>query len=324
MKKLILLIAILSFVLINFAQVADSLDVEQSDTTIIKKDKTIRIMFGDKELLKVDINADVFDLDIDENAKGDTTKLRIGKKNIIIIENDDEKDYSYFDDEEYEGDDDDDDYDYKSKKFKGHWSGIELGMNNYLNSDFELALPTGGEFLELNTSKSVEFSLNFMEKAFPIYKNRLGIVTGMGIKWNNYHFDNNITLDPSSNPLDTIDIGSVNYSKNKLGVTYLTIPLLLEYQIPVGKKNKPIYFSTGVIGGLKIGSRTKQEYSLDGQNYDYKTKEDYNLSPYTYSVTARLGYKNVNVFANYSMVSLFEKNKGPELYPFTIGLSFIN
>ena len=79
-----------------------------------------------------------------------------------------------------------------------------------------------------------------------------------------------------------------------------------------------------IIGGLKIGSRTKQEYSIAGKEYEDKTKEDFNLSPYTYAVTARLGYKNINVFANYSMVSLFEKNKGPELYPLTIGISLLN
>ena len=221
---------------------------------------------------------------------------------------------------------DDEDKDYKGKKFKGHWSGMELGLNNYLNNNYELQLPNDGLFMELNTSKSVEFSINFAEKSFSLYKNRLGLVTGMGIKWNNYHFDNNIKLDPSLTPLgaENIDPDSINYAKNKLGVTYLTVPLLLEYQIPVGKKSKPIYLSTGVIGGLKIGSRTKQEYSIAGKEYEDKTKEDFNLSPYTYAVTARLGYKNINVFANYSMVSLFEKNKGPELYPLTIGISLLN
>ncbi len=313
MKKIVLILTIISFGLINYAQVADSMEVKESDTTEVKKDKTIKIMYGDKELLNVDVNADEFDLDIDEDAKGDTTRIRIGKKHIIIIEDDEDKDYSFFDDEEY---------DHKSKKFNGHWKGIELGMNNFLNSSNELSLPTNGKFMELNTSKSVEFSLNFVEKAFPVYKNRFGLVTGMGIKWNNYHFDKNIMLDPNNIFLTTeVD---TNFNKNKLGITYLTVPLLLEYHIPVGKKQNPIYFSTGVIGGVKIGSRTKQKYAIGGKEYEDKTKEDFGLSPYTYSITARIGYKKLNLYANYSLVTLFEKNKGPVLYPFTIGVSLMN
>ena len=146
MKKLVLLITIISFGFINYAQVADSVDVEKSDTTIVKKDKAIRIMYGDKELLNVDINADEFDLDIDENAKGDTTKIRVGKKNIMIIEDDDDKDFSWDDDDDFSWDDDDKDY--KGKKFKGHWSGMELGLNNYLNNNYELQLPNDGLFIK--------------------------------------------------------------------------------------------------------------------------------------------------------------------------------
>jgi hypothetical protein len=39
-------------------------------------------------------------------------------------------------------------------------------------------------------------------------------------------------------------------------------------------------------------------------------------------VTARVGYKEVAIFANYYMTSLFKPDRGPELYPFSIGLAF--
>ncbi|MFC2086367.1 outer membrane beta-barrel protein [Bacteroidota bacterium] len=331
MKKLILIITILSFGLINFAQVADSLDVQKNDTAIVKKDKdkTIKITYGDKELLNLNINADEFDMsDFDESKKGDTTRLRVGKKNIIIIEDNDNKDYSNFDDKEnkdysYFDNEDEDEDDDKSKKIKAHWSGVALGMNNYLNSDLKLALPEGGEFMELNTNKSVELSLNFAEKAFPIFKNKLCLVTGMGIKWNNYHFDRNIKLNTETNFLsaDSIASDSVTYTKNRLGTTFLTVPVLLDYRFNVGKEHKTLYFAAGVIGGLKLGSNFKQKHSTDRTETKYKEKEDYNISPYTLGVTARIGYESVNLFANYNLTPLFEKDKGPVLNPFTVGIS---
>lgn len=320
--------------MVNFAQTADSVEVVTTDTVKKAKDKTVKVMVGDKELISVDVPADEFDMDdFNSEKKGDTTKLRVGKKNIIIIDEDNDKNYSFddadddrdWDDEEWSWDDDDDDY--KDRKFKGHWGGIEIGLNNFLNSNQELQLPNDGQFMELNTSKSIEFNLNFADKSFPFLKNRMAVVTGMGFRWNNYHFDQNIKLNPTTNPItaDYIDPDSINFSKNRLGVTYLTVPLLLEYQIPVGKKHKPIYFSAGAIGGLKLGSNLKQKYiDPNGNEKKEKYKKDYNISPFTYAITARIGYKNVNVFANYSMVSLFEKNKGPEIYPLTIGISLLN
>ncbi|NOZ46194.1 MAG: PorT family protein [Chlorobi bacterium] len=322
MKNLFYVIILLSVSFSTIAQVTDSTAVSESDTIVKPKDKTLKVMFGDKELINVDINKDDFDMnDFEENSNGDTTKIRIGKKNIIIIDGDDKTQITT--DETMDNEDSEEDNDnYKAKKFKGHWGGIELGLNNFLNNNNELSLPSDGQFMDLNTSKSIEFDLNFAEKSFPIYKNRLGIVTGMGLRFNNYHFDNNIMLNPNSVYQTTVV--DTNFDKNKLSVTYLTVPLLLEYHIPVGKKHKPIYFSTGIIGGLKIGSKTKQKYTINGDKNDDKSKQDFGISPFTYGLTARAGYKNINLFANYTITSFFEKNKGPELYPLTIGISLMN
>jgi hypothetical protein len=46
------------------------------------------------------------------------------------------------------------------------------------------------------------------------------------------------------------------------------------------------------------------------------------LSPFQYGLTARLGYNGVGVYVNYSLSSLFKDGEGPELYPWSAGLSF--
>jgi hypothetical protein len=85
-----------------------------------------------------------------------------------------------------------------------------------------------------------------------------------------------------------------------------------------------LFFSLGLIGGLKIGSHTKVVYEDGGDKNKDKNRSDFFLSPFRYGYTARAGYGFLKVFANYYNTTLFEKNKGPQLHPFTIGfmLSF--
>ena len=104
-------------------------------------------------------------------------------------------------------------------------------------------------------------------------------------------------------------------------MTYLTAPLLLEFQIPAGKKR--IHISGGVIGGVKLWSNTKMKYTIGGEKSKEKAKGDYNLAPLRWGFTARIGYRALNFYANYYMMPLFKESLGPELYPFSIGLALI-
>ena len=165
--------------------------------------------------------------------------------------------------------------------------------------------------------------MRFLEQAFNLGSGRVALVSGMGIEFNNYFFDNNnnITKDSIGN------IVSQDYSfdldKSKLTTTYFIVPLLFEVQLLPVTNHKRIFISAGVIGGLKIGSRTKIVYKDDGNRKKDKNKGDFNLSSLKYGFTARIGYKEVGLYCNYYPTPLFEKDKGPELYPFAMGVSLL-
>jgi hypothetical protein len=287
-------------------------------------------------------------VDAAERAKGDTTRIRIGNRGVEIIENDGKtsvdikkiEDENIQDEKQEENNNKYGDYDvskkiedkveekiadkfndHKNKDFEPHWGGFGLGMNNFVNSSGSMSLTGADKFMDIVPEKSYNVQLNLWEMGLPL-SNSVGFVTGLGFQWNNFRFDgdNSITKNDNGVIVELPAPEGVDYEKSILRATYLTAPLLLEFQRPVfGKK---AYISFGVEGGLKLGSRTK----IITNKSDKKqiNKDDFNINTFTYSASARIGYRFLNLYANYSLVPLFEKDKGPELYPFTIGLTLVN
>lgn len=259
----------------------------------------------------------------EEVEEADTSVIRIGEKEIIVIDHDDE-------DEEYENDEmeeeDDDDHWYngrehkkdRSGRFNGHWEAIELGFNGFHEEDYSAY--GGNEFMALDQGKSMEVKINFYELNIGLIKSYVGLVSGMGLSFNSYRFENPYTLRRGDAGVEAIALETENLDKTKLAISYLNVPLLFEFQIPVNQREGRVYVNAGVVGGVKIGSHTKVKYGDDKQ----KDRSSFHMNPFNYAATARVGYKDMGFFASYSLTPLFEDGKGPELTPFTIGISFSN
>lgn len=258
------------------------------------------------------------------NTEVDTTKIRVGKLKISVIDDGDdvivekEKKQSEGWGEWDNWGEDKNDLDLKfNKKFKPHWACFAMGVNSYLTPDFSMSLPDTAQYMRVNTNKSYEVTLNVAQLGIPIIKHRLGLVTGVGIKWNNYKFKNTqVRLKDDQSALYYEIATDDSYSKSKLTVSYLTVPLLIEYQIPFDED--PLYFSAGIEGGLKIGSHTKMKTNSGSKTKD---KSDFHVSPFTATATARFGYGSFGIYGSYNLTPLFIKDEGPELYPFAIGVS---
>ena len=247
----------------------------------------------------------------------DTSYLKVNGKEIIIIEDKDAFDTKF---EEWDNDKDFSKMNVDiswNKKFDGHYGGIELGVNNYLNADMEMKVPEDAQFMELDDSKSLEFNWNIADVALPIVKNRFGLVTGLGLSWNNYKFDNKqLVLKNDGEEVYAVYDSTKNYSKNKLTSVFLNVPLMLEFQQPVG--NKELWIAVGGYGGVKIGSHTKVKTN-DGDKT--KVRKDFHLNTLRYGLRAQVGFDSFGLYCNYSLQSLFKKDEGPELYPISLGVS---
>ena len=210
-----------------------------------------------------------------------------------------------------------------NSKFKIYWAGVGLGINGYLNSMNKIDVPSGYNFLDLDYSKSINVSINFLEQKIPLWKRHINIVTGMGLDISNYRFsEKNYKLLPDSSFISAVRDTAFSYKKNKLVTTYLTIPLLLQFDTdPLGKHNRTIHLSAGLVGSMRIGSHTKQVYEKGNTFSRPKTRDDFNLNPFGCSAMLRAGYGNIDIYASYSLTTLFRNNQGPQLYPFTIGIT---
>ena len=290
---------------------------EDSDTTKIGVGKkNIVTVTEDHNGAEVIVQDEFIILD----DRDDTIKVKLGNKAISITEDGNKTHIEIIEREDF------DKHGWRKRplKFKGHWSGFEFGLNNMVDRNGYLA-GTSQEtrWLDLNTGKSWEWNLNFIQYSVP-FSQKIGMVTGMGIKCNNYHFDNNnnIMKGPVTGVIaPKYPPPGISYSKSKLNTAYLTVPLLFEFQM--GKDQKG-FIGLGVIGDLKLWSNTKIKYYENGSKQKEKIKNDFNLSPLRYHLTLRAGYKFIKLYANLSMVSLFKTNMGPEFYPFTVGLTLIN
>lgn len=271
---------------------------------------------------------------VSTDTKKDTVRLKIGKKGIAIIDDgtetivkvteiDDDKNPDKKSFEEIKVDKEAKNQEEKASppRMKGHWAGFAFGLNNFVDKNFSMSRTDENRFMDLNTGKSWNYNLNLFEQSFGLYSDKIGLVTGLGFSFNNYHFDgnNSITKDSVENTV-SLDYGArgIHLEKTKLATTYLNLPILLEFQFP-GPPKKRLYFSVGIVGGLKVGSHTKVIYKLDGKQKD-KIRDDFNLSPLRYAYTARVGYRNLQVYGNYYATPLFEKNRGPKLFPIDVGL----
>lgn len=206
--------------------------------------------------------------------------------------------------------------------FKGNWAGLELGVNGYLTPSGSIDMPQGYEYMELKYEKSTNFNINFFQQSFNIIGNKFGVLTGMGIQWYNYRFSDNVVLTNDSNRLGGYydNSSSKAYVKSKLTASYLVVPVILEFQTNPYHNTNSFHISAGVIGGIRLGSHSKQVYEDNGSTNKPKEYDSFYLQPFRLDATARIGWGPVNIYANYSIMEMFRKGKGPELYPFTVGL----
>jgi hypothetical protein len=234
---------------------------------------------------------------------------------------------------------------HKKGKYNGHWAGVDLGWNGYVNKDFNMTFPSGEQYLNLKAARSMMVNLNPIEFNLNLIRNHFGLTSGLGFSLNNYYFSGSYMLIPDSLALTAVKIinqnnGDAAMKVNKLFVGWITLPVFFEFQTNPEIHANSFHVSVGVIGGFRIQSYTKQEFrnddhmtyylqDLSGRPYGslyvderrIRKHSEYHLNPFKLDGSFRIGWSFLNLWSTYSFTTLFQKDQGPELYPWSVGVT---
>ena len=164
---------------------------------------------------------------------------------------------------------------------------------------------------------------------FPFKSNpKISVGIGAGVGTDNIFFDKTYVgikdITPTLQFHDQSD--TTHFKKNKLATAYLEAPLELRFSSNPANPNKSFKVALGVKGGLLMGAHIKQKTQ---QSSTGATLNDYIEKQYSkrffnssrFAGTVRIGYGVFSVFGTYQINALFKEGLGPDVRPWTIGLT---
>jgi len=211
---------------------------------------------------------------------------------------------------------------YRPSKVSTNWIILDLGFANFNDRTHyssaaaqQFAPGSNSDWFGLKTGKSVDVNIWLFMQRFSLIKNVVNLKYGLGIELNNYRYEENIRylINPTRVIQDTI-----NYSKDKLAVDYVTIPLMLNFNFAPHHRNG-YGFSAGASIGYKYSSRQKFKSDEFGKE---KTFNDFDLEPWKISWIGELQLGWLKLYGSYATRSMF--SKGLNQIPYTVGIRFGN
>jgi hypothetical protein len=193
---------------------------------------------------------------------------------------------------------------------------ISIGVG--LSTDIMMKMPSGIKAWAINRGANVFGTYNV-----PFGKSDFSFAIGVGISSHNIFGNFIVNSTPDSTSLIKIP-DSIDYKRSKITLAYGEIPIEFRF-----KSKSKVSVGVGFKAGILLGSSSK--YIGDGPitttNYTLnatgKQRAKFwgidNLEQFTYGPTLRIGYKWINVTGYYMLSNLFTKNRGPEMYPISVG-----
>jgi hypothetical protein len=170
---------------------------------------------------------------------------------------------------------------------------------------------------DMRNSKSVNVNIipwMLRVKALKTPNQRIYFTAGLGLQLYNFRYEDNITF--TRNPVG-VAIDSINFSKNKLAIDYLTVPLMATFKSRLHGGSWLVY-GAGITEGFRLESWTKQK---SGERGKVKVFDQFGLNNFNTCIEAEIGIEGcARLYATYQLTSLFEQ--GIDQHPFCIGFRF--
>ena len=216
----------------------------------------------------------------------------------------------------------------ENKRIMTNWWIFDLGFANYVDHTapiYYTAIPVNGLMpryvmssdLKLKNEKSSNVNIWIVQQKASLYKNYLNLKYGVGFEMYNFRFEQPISF--SKPPNSNINFDNVTFSKNKLFVEYLTVPVQLNFQSNP-ENSRSFYASLGVSTGYLLQSHTKQISTERGKQ---KVNGNFNLNNFKMATIGELGIGNIRLYGSFNTTNLFDKNLTHfDMTPFAVGVRF--
>ena len=199
---------------------------------------------------------------------------------------------------------------------------FDLGFANY-NDKTDYSTGTAQSFapnlskedFKLKTGKSSNANLWLFMQKLNVTSHVLNLKYGLGLEMFNFRYKNDISY--TKNPT-TVILDTINFSKNKLFVSYATVPFMININ-PTPNRRHGFSLSAGVSAGYRIGAHTKQ---ISDERGKIKDHDDFDLDNWRFAYVAELGLGPVHLYGSYSINPMFKD--ALKQYPYTIGVRFSN
>ncbi|UGS23211.1 hypothetical protein [Flavobacterium channae] len=188
-----------------------------------------------------------------------------------------------------------------------------FGLNNVV---------TEGESLEDSDyrvwgSHFYEWGITYNSRIFK-NNNLLHAKYGLSLMYNNLRPTDNRYFVKNGNQTDLVE-STVKLDESRFRNVYLVAPLHLEFDFTPKKLSKDgtkTYFRThesirlgiGGYGGVRIKSKQILKYEVDDVKVKERQKGDFNVSDFTYGLSAYLGYGQTSLYVKYDLNPMFKNN----------------
>ena len=220
----------------------------------------------------------------------------------------------------------------KLKNLETNWWILDIGLTNFVDKSpamnwlamnpaslpYDQRYSMSSENFSLNNRKSTNVNIWVVTQKLNLIQHKINLKYGLGIEMFNFRFDNPISF--REDILSNVKFDDVSFTKNKLLVKYLTMPLELNFT-PNPNNKKALYASIGMSAGYLWNAKNKQISAERGKE---KYRGNFNLNDWRFATIGELGIGSLRLYGSFANNNLFNKDllSNVDMQPFVIGLRF--
>ena len=223
----------------------------------------------------------------------------------------------------------------KLKNTETNWWIFDLGFANFVDksptlywlaanpnspSIYPVTYPgpvMSPENFSLNNKKSTNINVWVVTQKINLYQHKINLKYGLGVEMFNFRFDKPISF--REDIITNVKYDVVSFTKNKLLVKYLTVPVQINFS-PNPTNKKAFYASIGMSAGYLWNAKNKQISAERGKE---KYRGNFNLNDWRFATIGELGLGAIRLYGSFANSNLFDINQRIlDMQPFAVGLRF--